>query len=182
MFKSPLPKPFHGWIVRHQCCLCGQNFILPPNSHIKISHHFCHIFQLYAGTPVNVSKVLFHIRKWFDIESCHIIHNQSELSEAAASSGAVLCVAPCHPALFISLSPSHTIDINWTLNQNMTIFPLFVKITEFRPTTPTTSDCVWSLHSGFMIAFSLICNWIMLSATSSCVICYYTGINSRILL
>ena len=45
-----------------------------------------------------------------------------------------------------------------SLNQNMTIFPLFVKITEFRPTTPTTSDCVWSLHSGFMIAFSLICN------------------------
>ena len=110
MFKSPLPKPFHGWIVRHQCCLCGQNFILPPNSHIKISHHFCHIFQLYAGTPVNVSKVLFHIRKWFDMESCHIIHNQSELSEAAASSGgAVLCGSMPPASIHLPVSLPH----NW---------------------------------------------------------------------
>ena len=182
MFKSPLPKPFHGWIVRHQCCLCGQNFILPPNSHFKISHHFCHIFQLYAGTPVNVSiRYSFTFANdliWKAATLSTISQNYPKLQQAVA----LCCVAPCHPALFISLSPSHTIDINWTLNQNMTIFPLFVKITEFRPTTPTTSDCVWSLHSGFMIAFSLICNWIMLSAASSCVICYYTGINSRILL
>ena len=35
--------------------------------------------------------VLFQIRKGFDIESSQIIRNQSELSEAAACSGAVLC-------------------------------------------------------------------------------------------
>ena len=159
---------------------------------VKIS--FCH--QIHILKSANFFVIYFNcmqVRQWMYLRYYFtfandliwkaatlstISQNYPKLQQAVA----LCCVAPCHPPLFISLSPSHTIDINWTLNQNMTIFPLFVKITEFRPTTPTTSDCVWSLHSGFMIAFSLICNWIMLSAASSCAICYYTGINSRFLL
>ena len=159
------------------CCTMCDKEDNSPNSNFKISHHFLSYISIVCSKRrqwMYLKCIISHSRIWYRKlphypQSVRIIRSCSMQWRCAVRRPGG------HPPLFISLSPSHTIDINWTLNQNMTIFPLFVKITEFRPTTPTTSDYVWSLHSVFMIAFY---NWIMLSAARS----YYTGINSRILL